>query len=337
MLFTYLAFGLLPLNLQAENPPPAPKEETKPATPKPSEIPAPKSEKPPAKSSMDETIQFLKDRLKSSEATAEISATLKEDGKTMALKFYRGSTIMNVEFDPMSSDVFYDIMLKEVKPVSKDGKPVAIKGGLETDDSLRRLKERVESLEIKLDLMLEELRRGNQSPDLNQAPPKRAPQQEPSELPRDPRDSRDPRDTRETRVRETRDPLREAIDSLEAQKQQEELSARLQQMVDSLEQKKVEPPRDRTTGKTVPQEALSHIYQAQRFFYSKNYRASLKEIDRSLEQGETPLAFALKGSAHITLGEKTEALQAWQRALELDPTMTDVQNAMRFYGGTPPK
>jgi len=200
--------------------------------------------------------------------------------------------------------VFFDIVLKETAKGRDDKGASSVKGRPDQggeDESIKRLKERLDSLELKWDLLLQEIRGGKSS----------LPKVEKGEAER---------------------PARE----LEPDDQRERLARKLRDIIQAMEQKPGVTPQD-VNGKGIPPEVLSHIYQAQKFFYGNQYKAALKELDRSLELGETALALALKGTVHIAIKEKSEALKAWRRALELDPTMVDVQNAIKFYEGETPK
>lgn len=253
----YLVCSLLPLPIvRAEEP--AKEQPAVTSTEKAAEAP-PKAES--KKQQIDETIQFLKERLRSMEASAEIAANLKEDDKTMALRFYRGKTAINLEFDPMASDVFFDITINGLfTPTGADA------GGREP------------------------------------SPGKGAGKAQSA---------------------------REA----EAEAAREQLANKLKNMLETMEDKAGPQSPEGTKGsaKGVNPEVLSHIYQAQKAYYAKNYKTALKAVEKSLELDETALALALKGTIHIATGERSDAIKAWRRALELDPAMSDVEEALKYY------
>lgn len=90
---------------------------------------------------------------------------------------------------------------------------------------------------------------------------------------------------------------------------------------------------EETTGnvKRIPLAALNHLYRAQRHYGSKSYRAALAEVEKSLELGKTPLGYALQGTIFIALNRTKEAIAAWKKALDLDPTMGEVEAAIKQY------
>ena len=73
-------------------------------------------------------------------------------------------------------------------------------------------------------------------------------------------------------------------------------------------------------------ESSKYVFNAQSYFYDRKYYRALHETDKAIEL--TPglaIAHALKGSIHFKLGEKSQAINNWEKALELDPSMDEVR------------
>ncbi|MFH1416430.1 MAG: tetratricopeptide repeat protein [Elusimicrobiota bacterium] len=77
--------------------------------------------------------------------------------------------------------------------------------------------------------------------------------------------------------------------------------------------------------------AMKELHKAQKLFYAKRYDAALKRVGKSLASHETALAYALEGSILITMGDRDSAIEAWKTALELDPELDEVEEALDKY------
>lgn len=317
------SFCFIPLTVKAEDPP----KKEEPAQEKKTEEKAPDQKKPDTKAdkaNLDETIQYLKDRLKTLEATQEISAVFKEDSGNIVLRFHRGKTVMNLELDPQDPSVFFDLVLKDIQDIKDPAKANAFSKELSREKDRELGKDTAPNARDLYRDLYKELYKDLFSELMKINPAKAKELKTPEELEQQ---SREPKETRE--IREIRTVQKVSKDP-ELDEQQDELSKKLKDMIDALEHKEEPPPKTRD-GQGVPPDALGHIYQAQKFVYAKNFKAALKEVERSLELGETAVALALKGTIHISLSERDQALKAWRRALELDATMIDVQKALKYY------
>ncbi len=78
-------------------------------------------------------------------------------------------------------------------------------------------------------------------------------------------------------------------------------------------------------------QAQKELHKAQKLFYSKRYNAALKRVNKSLSYKETALGYALEGSILLTIGDKGSAIEAWESALDLDPDMEEVREALDRY------
>ena len=94
---------------------------------------------------------------------------------------------------------------------------------------------------------------------------------------------------------------------------------------------KPEPEMVKKQSGTIDKNAVDSLYKAQKLFYAKKYNSALAEINRSLKKQETALGYAIQGSLYYTLNEKDLAVESWRNALELDPDMEDVRQALSRY------
>ncbi len=75
------------------------------------------------------------------------------------------------------------------------------------------------------------------------------------------------------------------------------------------------------------------LMEAQSLFYKKDYNKALATIDTAIDRAaDNPLANALRGSILFKLQKTQDAVYSWQRALELDPTLTDISTTLKKLG-----
>ena len=75
------------------------------------------------------------------------------------------------------------------------------------------------------------------------------------------------------------------------------------------------------------------VMEAQALFYKKEYNKSSDKLDSAIELAlDNAYAHALHGSVLFKLGKTQDAIIAWQRALELDPSLTDINNTLKKLG-----
>ncbi|MFH1540255.1 MAG: tetratricopeptide repeat protein [Elusimicrobiota bacterium] len=79
---------------------------------------------------------------------------------------------------------------------------------------------------------------------------------------------------------------------------------------------------------TTNQQAIGKLHKAQKLYYAKKYNAAMDAVQLSLENQETAVGYALKGSLYFTLGDVDSAIICWESALQLDPTMEEVKTAI---------
>ena len=124
------------------------------------------------------------------------------------------------------------------------------------------------------------------------------------------------------------EPAEEKAEEPEQQEQEKEKAEEVAEYVDkNLEEKK---PHEDKYAKDI-QRAMKELHKAQKLFYSKRYNAALKKVGKSLAYHETALAYALEGSILVTIGNRESAVEAWETALELDPDLEDVEEALNKY------
>ena len=76
--------------------------------------------------------------------------------------------------------------------------------------------------------------------------------------------------------------------------------------------------------------AMRHLSRSLRYFYAGNYRASLQEVEASLELNPgLALAYARRGSVYYKLGDIQRATINWNLALRMDPEYDDVRNVLK--------
>jgi len=78
-------------------------------------------------------------------------------------------------------------------------------------------------------------------------------------------------------------------------------------------------------------QALRKLHKAQKLYYSGRYGSALKAVGKSLSQQKTAFGYALEGSILFTMGETGDAIESWDTALELDPGMHEVRDALDRY------
>lgn len=84
----------------------------------------------------------------------------------------------------------------------------------------------------------------------------------------------------------------------------------------------------------IPKDVLDDLFTAQKLFYKKRYIEALKAVQRSLSKQETAIGYSIEGSLYFVLGDIDAAVSSWNRALELDPNMDDVREALYRYART---
>lgn len=109
-----------------------------------------------------------------------------------------------------------------------------------------------------------------------------------------------------------------------SQADREELLKYIESSISSLQ-------RSKDVIKEIPKEVLDDLYLAQKLFYKKQYREALKVVQRSLSKQETAIGCSIEGSLYFVLGDIDAAISSWNRALELDPNLDDVREALYRY------
>jgi hypothetical protein len=77
--------------------------------------------------------------------------------------------------------------------------------------------------------------------------------------------------------------------------------------------------------------AIEQLYKAQKLFYGKKYNAALNSVQKSIATQPTGLGYALEGSIYFTMGDVDLAINSWEEALKLDPSMNEVKKALFKY------
>jgi tetratricopeptide (TPR) repeat protein len=129
-------------------------------------------------------------------------------------------------------------------------------------------------------------------------------------------------------VEETTQQISAPVGQKEQQKlspsDKEELMKYIETSIKSLEKKQ-------DVTQTVPKDVLDDLFAAQKLFYKKRYNEALKMVQRSLAKQETAIGYSIEGSLYFVLGDIESAISSWNRALELDPNMDDVREALYRY------
>ena len=72
-----------------------------------------------------------------------------------------------------------------------------------------------------------------------------------------------------------------------------------------------------------------HLTRCLRYFYSKEYREALSEVDKAIEiNPNLAIAYARRGSIYYKLGEFQRATMNWNIALKLDPEFVEIQEIL---------
>jgi tetratricopeptide (TPR) repeat protein len=75
------------------------------------------------------------------------------------------------------------------------------------------------------------------------------------------------------------------------------------------------------------------VMKAQTLFYKEKYVDALAAIDTAIDfAADNAMAHALKGTILFKLQKTQDAVYSWQRALELDPTLTDIRATLKKLG-----
>ena len=78
-------------------------------------------------------------------------------------------------------------------------------------------------------------------------------------------------------------------------------------------------------------EATKHMLSAQALFYRKSYWKALEETNKAMSLvPASAQAHALKGSIYYKMGRKKDAKTSWKRALNLDPSLSDVKESLKL-------
>lgn len=78
-------------------------------------------------------------------------------------------------------------------------------------------------------------------------------------------------------------------------------------------------------------EATKHMLSAQALFYRKSYWKALEETNKAMSLvPSSAQSYALKGSIYYKMGRKKDAKIAWQRAIKLDPSLSDVKESLKL-------
>lgn len=109
-----------------------------------------------------------------------------------------------------------------------------------------------------------------------------------------------------------------------SQADKEELMKYIETSLKSLEKKQ-------DVTQEIPKDVLDDLLTAQKLFYKKRYSEALKIVQRSLAKQETAIGYSIEGSLYFVLGDIDAAVNSWNKALELDPNMDDVREALFKY------
>ena len=72
-----------------------------------------------------------------------------------------------------------------------------------------------------------------------------------------------------------------------------------------------------------------HLTRCLRYFYAKEYREALSEVDKAIEiNPNLAIAYARRGSIYYKLGEFQRATMNWNIALKLDPEFVEIQEIL---------
>ena len=73
-----------------------------------------------------------------------------------------------------------------------------------------------------------------------------------------------------------------------------------------------------------------HILQAQTYVYEQRYERALYEIDEALKiVPDSAVALALRGTVYFKLSDEKAAIESWEAALEIDPTLENVRENLK--------
>ncbi len=79
--------------------------------------------------------------------------------------------------------------------------------------------------------------------------------------------------------------------------------------------------------------SMKLVMDAQALFYKKDYAKAQTNIEQAIELApDNPHAYALQGSILFKLQKNQDAIHSWQRALELDPSLTEVRTTLKKLG-----
>lgn len=137
-----------------------------------------------------------------------------------------------------------------------------------------------------------------------------------------------------TTVREPAPAKEEILEEQEAikarQEKLKEIIALLKGTSDEIEMLRPIPEQPE---KPVDERGLSQanelLFEAQKLYYRGRYREGLRKVESSLHIQQTGLGYALKGSFLFVVEDFNGAEEAWERALEINPDLEDVRDALR--------
>jgi tetratricopeptide (TPR) repeat protein len=115
-------------------------------------------------------------------------------------------------------------------------------------------------------------------------------------------------------------------------KKEEKKESDIEKKIAELMQK-IEKSRNELTQPEInTSEVLKNIYEAQKLYYTNNYKEALTYVQKSLQLKETALGYALEGTIFLSLGNRKLAIESWKKALSLDPNMEEVRTILKLYG-----
>lgn len=85
----------------------------------------------------------------------------------------------------------------------------------------------------------------------------------------------------------------------------------------------------------VTDEVLADIRRAQEAFYKQDYSTALKLVKRAQARRPTAEGYALQGSIHYMTGDRSAARFYWTEALNINPDMPEVVDAIAKLDGGP--
>jgi tetratricopeptide (TPR) repeat protein len=78
----------------------------------------------------------------------------------------------------------------------------------------------------------------------------------------------------------------------------------------------------------ISDEVMADLRRAQEYFYKQDYSSAIRMVKAAQEKRSTAEGFALQGSIHYMLGDKGAARFFWTEALNLNPELPEVIQAL---------